>query len=58
MFYLLELRRMCPGRHMADDTLWITVASLLSVFDILPIVDPKTGLVETVRPKYTPGTIK
>ncbi|KAJ7760722.1 cytochrome P450 [Mycena maculata] len=27
-------RRICPGRHMARDTLWIMVASLLAVFDI------------------------
>ncbi|KAJ7252511.1 cytochrome P450 [Mycena rebaudengoi] len=27
-------RRVCPGRHMAQATLWITIASLLAVFDI------------------------
>ncbi|KAJ7116496.1 cytochrome P450 [Mycena epipterygia] len=32
-------RRACPGRHMASDTLWIMVASMLSVFDITKAVD-------------------
>ncbi|KAJ7283162.1 cytochrome P450 [Mycena rebaudengoi] len=27
-------RRVCPGQHMAQSTLWITVASLLAVFNI------------------------
>ncbi|KAJ7251425.1 cytochrome P450, partial [Mycena rebaudengoi] len=27
-------RRVCPGRHMAQSNLWITVASVLAVFDI------------------------
>ncbi|KAJ6520766.1 cytochrome P450 [Mycena vulgaris] len=32
-------RRACPGRHMAWDTLWIMVASMLAVFDIKKAVD-------------------
>ncbi|KAJ6553610.1 cytochrome P450 [Mycena vulgaris] len=27
-------RRACPGRHMAWDTLWVMIASMLAVFDI------------------------
>jgi cytochrome P450 len=27
-------RRVCPGRHLADATLFIAIASLLSVFNI------------------------
>lgn len=27
-------KRLCPGRHLADATLFIVVASVLSVFDI------------------------
>jgi cytochrome P450 len=27
-------KRICPGRHLADDTLFIVIASLLSVFNI------------------------
>ncbi|KAI0265316.1 cytochrome P450 [Gloeopeniophorella convolvens] len=32
-------RRICPGRHFADATLFITVASLLAMFDIKPKKD-------------------
>ena len=28
-------RRICPGEHVAQEVLWITVASVLAVFDIL-----------------------
>ena len=31
--------RICPGRAMADATLFITIASILHVFDILPALD-------------------
>jgi cytochrome P450 len=27
-------KRICPGRHLADATLFIAIASLLSVFDV------------------------
>ncbi|EKM54606.1 uncharacterized protein PHACADRAFT_210406 [Phanerochaete carnosa HHB-10118-sp] len=29
-------RRMCPGRHFADASVWIVIASLLAVFEIAP----------------------
>ncbi|KLO10133.1 cytochrome P450, partial [Schizopora paradoxa] len=29
-------RRICPGRHFADATVWLTIASILHAFDILP----------------------
>ncbi|KAF8588233.1 cytochrome P450 [Ramaria rubella] len=32
-------RRICAGRHLADASVWITVASVLSVFDISHAVD-------------------
>ncbi|KAJ7510489.1 cytochrome P450 [Mycena galericulata] len=32
-------RRVCPGRHMAWDTLWIMVATMLAVFDITKALD-------------------
>ncbi|KAJ8462072.1 hypothetical protein ONZ51_g11138 [Trametes cubensis] len=32
-------RRICPGRHFAEDALFINIASVLHVFDILPAVD-------------------
>ncbi|GJE94427.1 cytochrome P450 [Phanerochaete sordida] len=32
-------RRMCPGRHLADASVWIVVASLLAAFEIVPAKD-------------------
>ena len=32
-------RRICPGRFMALDTMWITIASILAVFDIVKAKD-------------------
>ncbi|KAI0330736.1 cytochrome P450 [Cubamyces sp. BRFM 1775] len=32
-------RRVCPGRHFAENSLFINIASLLHVFDIIPAVD-------------------
>jgi len=42
-------RRICPGRHFADSALWLAIANVLAVFDILPPTDPKTG--DEVMPK-------
>ncbi|KAF8189525.1 cytochrome P450 [Mycena galopus ATCC 62051] len=32
-------RRLCPGRHMANTSLWITIASVLATFDITKALD-------------------
>ena len=32
-------RRMCPGRHLAYESLWLSMASVLAVFDISKAVD-------------------
>jgi len=29
-------RRICPGRHFADNSLWLTIACMIAFFDILP----------------------
>ncbi|KAJ3474622.1 hypothetical protein NLI96_g12355 [Meripilus lineatus] len=34
-------RRICPGRHLAVSELWIAIASILAVFDILPVQDDR-----------------
>jgi hypothetical protein len=34
-----EIRSICPGRHFADAAVWMTVASILSVFDITNALD-------------------
>ncbi|KAJ7251340.1 cytochrome P450 [Mycena rebaudengoi] len=39
-------RRVCPGRYMAQSTLWITVASLLAVFDITKAVGEDGKILE------------
>ncbi|EIM79365.1 cytochrome P450 [Stereum hirsutum FP-91666 SS1] len=49
-------RRICPGRHLAEDSLFITAAMLLSVFNILPCIDEDGCPVET-KVEYTGGTI-
>ncbi|EJD06677.1 cytochrome P450 [Fomitiporia mediterranea MF3/22] len=42
-------RRICPGKYLADTTLWLTVATVLALFDISPYIDPKTGMVEVPK---------
>ncbi|EJD04923.1 cytochrome P450 [Fomitiporia mediterranea MF3/22] len=32
-------RRICPGRHFAEAAVWLTIANVLAVFDILPPLD-------------------
>ena len=36
-------KRICPGRHLADATIFIVIASLLSVFDIKKAVGTEGG---------------
>ncbi|KAJ6467947.1 cytochrome P450 [Mycena vitilis] len=49
-------RRICPGRHMATSSLWITIASILSTFDIIMAVD-KDGTVVEPTYEYSLGLI-
>ncbi|KAJ8474125.1 hypothetical protein ONZ51_g7425 [Trametes cubensis] len=58
-------RRVCPGRHFAEDTLFINIASVLLIFDIFSAIDEHgapvpvdykvtSGLTSTVEPfKYS-----
>ncbi|KAJ7251434.1 cytochrome P450 [Mycena rebaudengoi] len=39
-------RRVCQGRHMAQSTLWITVASLLAVFNITKAIGEDGQILE------------
>ncbi|EKM54592.1 uncharacterized protein PHACADRAFT_258552 [Phanerochaete carnosa HHB-10118-sp] len=34
-------RRICPGRHLADASLWIVIASFLTAFEVVPAKDGK-----------------
>lgn len=49
-------RRVCPGRHVADLTLWLENACSLAVFDIKKQVD-KDGVEITPELNFTPGVI-
>jgi len=49
-------RRFCPGRYMGDAQVWISIASILSVFDIRPTLDENGRPIE-VKPKFRSGMI-
>ncbi|KIJ08721.1 hypothetical protein PAXINDRAFT_88448 [Paxillus involutus ATCC 200175] len=46
-------RRICPGRHLADTSLWMAMASLLWAFDFAKPKDPQGNVVE---PNVTYGS--
>ncbi|KAF8507774.1 cytochrome P450 [Gautieria morchelliformis] len=48
-------RRICPGRHLADNSVFIAVASILKVFDITPARDSSTGEEIPVSKAFTSG---
>ncbi|CAE6453716.1 unnamed protein product [Rhizoctonia solani] len=50
-------RRVCPGRTLATESLWLFAASILANFDILPWVDETTGLPILPQGTYGDGTI-
>ncbi|KAJ6564499.1 cytochrome P450 [Mycena capillaripes] len=39
-------RRLCPGRHMALSSVWISVVSILATFDISEAVDERGNVIE------------
>lgn len=47
-------RRICPGRHAADANVWITVASVLRVYEISRDVD-ETGEPVLLTPEFSSG---
>jgi len=49
-------RMFCPGRYMGDVQVWISIASIISVFDIRPVLDDNERPIE-VKPKLTSGMI-
>ncbi|KAI1790187.1 cytochrome P450 [Ganoderma leucocontextum] len=49
-------RRICPGRHFGDATLFIYIASILHTFRIAPPYDENGDPIHT-RPQYTNGFI-
>ncbi|KAK6985030.1 cytochrome P450 [Favolaschia claudopus] len=49
-------RRICPGRHVATSTLWITVASILSTFSIRKAKKEDGEVIEPTN-EYLPGLV-
>ncbi|RPD61603.1 cytochrome P450 [Lentinus tigrinus ALCF2SS1-7] len=49
-------RRICPGRHFAEDSLFINVASVLHTFDITPPLDEHEQPIKVV-PDMTDGLL-
>ena len=49
-------RRTCAGMALGETQVWITVASIISVFDIRPAID-SMGHPIVVEPKFTSGMI-
>jgi cytochrome P450 len=47
-------RRVCPGRFLADKTVFLSVAQSLAVFDINK---PRQDGVEVTTPRFDPGVI-
>ncbi|KAJ6474242.1 cytochrome P450 [Mycena sanguinolenta] len=45
-------RRLCPGRHNADDTIWATIVSVLSTFDIAKAKDAAGNEID-INPGYS-----
>ncbi|KAL6895420.1 cytochrome P450 [Trichoderma longibrachiatum] len=49
-------RRICPGRYISDDNLFITIARILAVFNIAKAVD-RQGNSIGFQVEYTPGLV-
>ncbi|KAF8139501.1 cytochrome P450 [Mycena galopus ATCC 62051] len=49
-------RRICPGRHNADATVWATIVSVLSTFNIAKAKDAAGNEIE-IDPTYSDGII-
>ncbi|KAJ7434468.1 cytochrome P450 [Mycena latifolia] len=49
-------RRVCPGRHLATSSVWITVVSILATFDINKAVDDMGDAIEPTG-EYTSAII-
>ncbi|KAF8154806.1 cytochrome P450 [Crassisporium funariophilum] len=49
-------RHACPGRHIAEAQVWISIACILSVFDISAPVDKK-GTPIDIKPAFSSGMV-
>lgn len=50
-------RRMCPGRHLADTSLFLTIAQLLATFDVSRALDPNGQPMAEPSVEREPGMI-
>ena len=48
------MNRICPGRHFADNAIFIAVAAILKVFEIVD-ARVENGKEITVKPAFTSG---
>ncbi|KAJ7453443.1 cytochrome P450 [Mycena latifolia] len=49
-------RRICPGRHLATSSVWITIVSILATFDIQKAVDDMGNVIEPTG-EYTSAAV-
>jgi hypothetical protein len=50
--------RSCPGIHLADAAVWLSLACILAAFDILPPINPETGKEEVPEERFSPAIIR
>lgn len=50
-------RRVCPGRQLAESSVWLTIARSLAVFNMSKAVDGTTGRVIEPDLRFSPGVI-
>lgn len=43
---VINIRRICPGRFMAYNAVWIAIASILATFDITKAIDENGHVIE------------
>ncbi|KAG9316767.1 cytochrome P450 [Chiua virens] len=48
-------RRICPGRYVANQSMWIAIALMLVAFDFMKVRDDDENEIDFV-PQFTPGT--
>ena len=46
IYLLFFFTRICPGRHLADNSLYLIVSCLLAVYDIKPPVDDQGNIIK------------
>jgi hypothetical protein len=50
-------RRICVGRHTADATVWATIVSVLSTFNIAKAMDAAGHEID-IDPNYSDGLVR